>query len=290
MQGKPTTSRRLALALAAGALALSGQAAVLGQDKLPQNPIEIGSVEWGRDFEGALAASKRSGKPVFAFFQEVPGCSGCKTFGSVVMSDPAIVQAVQDEFIPVLIYNNRPGKDAELLKRYGEPSWNYQVMRFLDASGTDLIPRQDRIWTIEGLAGRMIRSLEIVGRRVPGYLKVVAYENEAERHATAAFAQHCFWTGELELGQIPGVITTEAGGQGLSTDRARAGSRARQWEHPRWTPGRLLQTSRGLGSETADRQLGVRPNEPVAHATDEGQCVRPGCRRAGPRLADDRAT
>ena len=31
------------------------------------NPIEVGRVSWGRDFDAALAESADSGKPVFAF-------------------------------------------------------------------------------------------------------------------------------------------------------------------------------------------------------------------------------
>ena len=38
-----------------------------------KNPVEVGTVQWGRDLDQALAMSKASGKPVFAFFQEVPG-------------------------------------------------------------------------------------------------------------------------------------------------------------------------------------------------------------------------
>ena len=38
-----------------------------------QNPIEVGSVNWGRDFDAALSMSAESGKPVFVLFQEVPG-------------------------------------------------------------------------------------------------------------------------------------------------------------------------------------------------------------------------
>ena len=58
-----------------------------------QNPIEVGSVTWGRDHGAALTASAETGKPVFAFFQEVPGCAGCKEFGKTVMSHPLIVAA-----------------------------------------------------------------------------------------------------------------------------------------------------------------------------------------------------
>lgn len=38
-----------------------------------KTPIEIGTVNWQRDHDAALALSAKSGKPVFALFQEVPG-------------------------------------------------------------------------------------------------------------------------------------------------------------------------------------------------------------------------
>ncbi len=38
-----------------------------------QNPVEVGHVNWGRDFEAALQMSAASGKPVLVLFQEVPG-------------------------------------------------------------------------------------------------------------------------------------------------------------------------------------------------------------------------
>jgi hypothetical protein len=37
------------------------------------NPVEIGNVQWGRDFDAALKMSAESGKPVLVLFQEVPG-------------------------------------------------------------------------------------------------------------------------------------------------------------------------------------------------------------------------
>ena len=38
-----------------------------------KNPIEIGDVQWGRDFEAALKNSAVTQKPVLILFQEVPG-------------------------------------------------------------------------------------------------------------------------------------------------------------------------------------------------------------------------
>ena len=34
--------------------------------------IELGKVDWLRDFDKAIAQSKKTGKPVFILFQEVP--------------------------------------------------------------------------------------------------------------------------------------------------------------------------------------------------------------------------
>ncbi len=41
--------------------------------ELYPGPRELGRVHFSRDFAATLAAAKRSGKPVLALFQEVPG-------------------------------------------------------------------------------------------------------------------------------------------------------------------------------------------------------------------------
>ena len=137
-----------------------------------KNPIEVGDVRWGRDFDAASANSAKTGKPVLVLFQEIPGCSGVKKFGREVLTNPSLVEAIENEFIPVLIYNNRDGgMDQKLLKRFQEPAWNYQVIRFINAAGYDIIPRKDRVWTTSGVASRMIEALTAVNRPVPKYLK-----------------------------------------------------------------------------------------------------------------------
>lgn len=172
--------------------------------------IETGTVEWQRDFEQALVDAKASEKPIFLLFQEVPGCAGCKQFGKGVLSDPRLVKVIEREFIPVLVRNNVLGKEREILKRYNEPAWNFQVVRFLDSEGEDLIPRKDRVWDTVPLAKRMLAALEAAGRDVPMDLKTmigVVPQQEAE----IVFAQYCFWTAEARLGALEGVHTTEAG-------------------------------------------------------------------------------
>ena len=176
-------------------------------------PEEAGKVMWGRDLDAALASSKQTGKPVFALFQEIPGCAGCKQFGRDVMSNPLLVEAIETEFTPLLIHNNKPGQDAEVLQRFGEPAWNYQVVRFLDANAKDIIPRKDQVWDTGGIAERMIVSLKKGKRPAPAYLTLLAAEH-SPRLKQAVFSMYCFWTGEMALGQIEGVITTEAGFMG----------------------------------------------------------------------------
>ena len=153
--------------LAIGVTAFSGETM--------KNPIEVGDVRWGRDLDIALENSARTGKPVLVLFQEIPGCSGVRKFGREVLTNPSLVEAIENEFFPVLVYNNRTGgMDEKLLKRFQEPAWNYQVIRFLDAEGRDVIPRKDRIWTTGGVASRMIEALTAVNRSAPNYLKNLA--------------------------------------------------------------------------------------------------------------------
>lgn len=177
-----------------------------------KNPIEVGNVTWSQDYEASLKLSEASGKPVFLLFQEVPGCAGCQQFGREVLSNPLLVEAIEDLFLPVLAYNNRSGgKDDALRKHFKEPAWNYQVIRFIDGQGKDIIPRRDRIWTLGGVTSRMILALEKAKRPVPQYLVALAAEHNTANQGETAFSMYCFWTGEVAIGKLDGVISTEAG-------------------------------------------------------------------------------
>jgi len=173
-------------------------------------PVELGNVSWGRNLDAAKATSRASGRPILLLFQEVPGCHGCVTFGNEPLSHPLIVEAMETEFVPVAIHNNVPGYDETVLKAYDEPAWNYPVMRLLDAEGTDIIPRQDRIYSIHGVARRLVTALEAADRDVPAYLAVLADET-APSLELATFSMHCYWEGEGKLGALDGVRTTRSG-------------------------------------------------------------------------------
>ena len=122
-----------------------------------------------------------------------------------------VVEAIEDLFVPVLVHNNREGKDAELLKHFKEPSWNNPVVRYLDANESDLIQRKDGVWTTEATVRRMVAALKAANRDVPHYLSALATSKPTKATQTATFAMHCYWEGEAKLGSINGVHSTRSG-------------------------------------------------------------------------------
>lgn len=122
-----------------------------------------------------------------------------------------VVAAAAAEFVPVAVYNNVPGKDADVLKRFQEPAWNNPVMRFLGGDEKDLIPRKDEVFHGGAVLARMAEALEKAKRPVPAYLKLAVAEFAPKKTETAVFAMHCYWEGEAKLGALDGVISTRIG-------------------------------------------------------------------------------
>ncbi len=125
-----------------------------------------------------------------------------------------MVEAIEDLFVPVLIYNNKP-EDESILKSFEEPAWNNPVVRFLNCDGQDVIERHDGIWVTPALAQRLVVSLESSNRDVPAFLQLVSDDGNlapdaASKLAKATFAMHCYWEGEAKFGSLSGVLSTRA--------------------------------------------------------------------------------
>jgi hypothetical protein len=185
----------------------------------PNPEPELGLVHWGRDYPRALDASRSSGRPVLVLFDEVPGCATCRGFGQEVLSHPLLAEAIETEFVPLFVANCRPGRDAELLARFGEPAWNNPVLRFLDANGHDVLPRVDELYSAHEIAERLTEALRAAGRPVPTYLALTVEETQTAHRREATFEMGCFWEGEAKLGALPGVLDVHAvdtgGGEGV---------------------------------------------------------------------------
>ncbi|MDO8365814.1 MAG: VPGUxxT family thioredoxin-like (seleno)protein, type 2 [Saprospiraceae bacterium] len=178
-------------------------------------PIELGKVRWLRDLDAGRAESQKSGKPILILFQEVPGCSNCTRFGSSTLSHPLIVEAIESHFVPVCIFNNKGGKDAEALKLFGEPAWNNPVVRIVRTDNQDVVLRMPNFNSSLQLVNGMRRALDLTGVSAPRYLELLEEELSARESGlqTATFSMHCFWTGEGTFGAITGVIESEPGFQ-----------------------------------------------------------------------------
>ncbi|MFL6785017.1 MAG: VPGUxxT family thioredoxin-like (seleno)protein, type 2, partial [Sphingomicrobium sp.] len=186
---------------------------------MPHNEVsfrehrELGEVAWLRDHDRGLALAAEQGKPVLLLFQEVPGCSTCVNFGQDVLTHPLMVELITQRFVPVAIFNNRPGPDSEILRRYGELSWNNPVVRFLGPDGTELLPKLADRYDALGLYEKMIAVLEMLGHDVPGYFRLLGRDLLVEQGLSrcVTYTTPCFWSGETSLAQHPAVITTDAG-------------------------------------------------------------------------------
>ena len=178
-------------------------------------PEELGKVHWLRDLDLGKAESQKSGKPLLILFQEVPGCSNCTRYGNTTLSDPLIVEAIETYFVPVCIFNNKGGKDAEALRTFNEPAWNNPVVRIVRSNYQDVVLRMPNFNSSLQLVNGMRRALDLTGTTAPRYLELLEEELSAREAGlqTATFSMYCFWTGEGTFGAIPGVIETEPGYQ-----------------------------------------------------------------------------
>lgn len=124
-----------------------------------------------------------------------------------MLSHPLLVDAAERLFVPVAVYNNVGGKDREVLEAFGEPTWNNPVVRVLGPDGKALAPRLAGDYSVAGLARTLVKALEARGTAPPFWLAQLA-PPPLER---ATFGMHCFWQGEVKLGQLDGVYDTRTG-------------------------------------------------------------------------------
>lgn len=213
-----TTERALSGAFSTNSSFIAQESPKLSETDKPfaaGGPEELGQVHWIRDLDAGRTESQKSGKPILILFQEVPGCSNCTRYGNTTLSHPLIVEAIESFFVPVCIFNNKGGKDAEALKTFGEPAWNNPVVRIVRTNNQDVVLQMPNFNSSLQLVNGMRRALEMTGTPVPGYLELLEAELSAREAGlqTATFSMYCFWTGEGAFGALPGVIETEAGYQ-----------------------------------------------------------------------------
>jgi hypothetical protein len=195
----------LSLVLLVGALAIPANAAA-------EDRVELGEVDWNRDFDRAVETAKSSGQPLFVLFTEVPGCSTVRGYGREVLSNRFVVDAIESQFVPVAVFNNVDGEDRKVLESFGEPTWNNPAVRIIKPDRSMLAPRLYGEYTVEATLETIHTALATSDGDVPRWLELVLAEEQADdRTKTVIFNMYCFWSGEVGLGQLDGVIRTRPG-------------------------------------------------------------------------------
>ena len=180
---------------------------------IDNNPVELGKVNWIRNYDSGIQKAKSEDKPVFLLFQEVPGCATCQNYGKDVLSHPLIVEAIETLFVPVAVFNNKGGQDAKILQKFNEPSWNNPVVRIVDGQQKNIVPRVSGNYSKLGIVQAMILALYHQEKAIPTWLELLQQELKAQQYGTetATLSMYCFWTGEKQLGKINGVVSTQPG-------------------------------------------------------------------------------
>ena len=170
-------------------------------------PEELGRVAWLRDLQEGQKEAVKSGKSMLILFQEVPGCANSTRYGNITLSHPLVVEAIENFFVPVCIYNNKGGKDGEALKKFKEASWNNPVVRIVDKGYRDVVLRMDNFRSTSQLVTGMRLALEKQGKIVPEYIELLEEELLARESGleTLTFSMYCFWSGEKAFGNMPAV-------------------------------------------------------------------------------------
>lgn len=130
-----------------------------------------------------------------------------------MLKKPPLVEAIEDLFVPLAIYNNKRGHDEEVLAIYNEPVWNNPVLYVVDTEGKSIINRLSGKYTLYNVVQYIKKALIAWKEPIPPYLSLLEEELEAMRFGTKEtyLSMFCFWSGEKHIGQIPGVVETEAG-------------------------------------------------------------------------------
>ncbi|MFB6352081.1 MAG: thioredoxin family protein, partial [Bradymonadaceae bacterium] len=175
-------------------------------------PEELGAVDWHRDFEEAKALAEKTGKPMFVLFTEVPGCATVRGYGRRVLGNRFVAEAIEEEFVPVAVYNNVQGEDRRVLKSFGEPSWNNPAVRIIRPDREALAPRLYGDYSVAATVETMVTALGETDGGVPGYVELLHRQHAAAGETeTAIFEMYCFWSGEAGLGRLEGVVQTRPG-------------------------------------------------------------------------------
>jgi hypothetical protein len=178
---------------------------------------EIGNLKFSfnaESWEQAKAESKRSNKAILILFHDTPVHHTGHSLESV-LSNPLLVEAVETNFITVLVPKRATNlAERALLNKYRICGLKKtSVVRIVDHRGRDLAGKINRCdeWNLARAVGR---ALVAQGLKVPTYLKLLVQEMDPAAERVSVFGMSSFWEGELAFAKCKGVVSTRAGWMG----------------------------------------------------------------------------
>lgn len=186
-----------------------------GEEDLVLQAEELGGVRWKRDLGAALGEAEHAARPVLLLVQQVPGSDAARAFGRDALAHPLLVEAIETWFVPLALVPGATPEGDEALQRYGEAqvprAESRPRVRFLDAAGSDLLPRRPATESAHELAVQLLDALGALGVEEPPYLRLVAEESAPSALATATLAAADAASLEARVGVLDGVLRTRAG-------------------------------------------------------------------------------
>jgi len=86
--------------------------------------------------------------------------------------------------------------------------------KIVDPERADLVHQETDLSPLN-VTRHIIKALELSKREIPKYLKLLEADLQIEAHQDnferATFSMGCYWQGEYKLGQVEGVLQTDAG-------------------------------------------------------------------------------
>ena len=114
---------------------------VISESNSSENTIKtdgLGAVSWHRDLKKAQQLSIEKSKPILVLFQNNNDCSVCNQYGKEVLSNKGIVDAIEYNFIPLVILSSTASKDMSIQKLFNEMNKNQPSIRIVDAKNNQL--------------------------------------------------------------------------------------------------------------------------------------------------------
>jgi hypothetical protein len=169
---------------------------------------ELGRVRWLESYRDAMERAVTENKPILILIyntrnEHVPENSA--------LNHPLTVEAIESFFVPVAFAEQKRNLVKGLDMVDLQPDFE-SVILITDTQGNELTEKLYNSQAVAPVTKVLTASLSNAGHPVPEFLQVIHSESGAEGTTeTAVITQHCFWSGEVELGVHDAVVFTEPG-------------------------------------------------------------------------------